>query len=255
VGSCVTLLKFEDQYVQAPAHWNATPFQPVVARPWTTYLLMFSILAVMCVEIMILRRGMDLAGFLQSFGIVSADFSWSNPQSWVTLLTYNFLHSGGRHFAGNAIIMVIAGIAVEKYLGRQMTLLIWIAGGIAGGLAHLLIFPDTTRALVGASGAISALLGAALIVGWQWALPVKAWPGTRVLFKIRLPVVTGIWLAGQFYNILKLHNSGLASHSVASWVHLASFAFGAAVVGGIILYKAANARPQPLLQATVSSGD
>jgi membrane associated rhomboid family serine protease len=241
--------------MQATARWNDAVTHPVAARPWATYLLMLAVLSVMCIEIIILRRGLDLAGFLHAFGVVSADFTWTNPQSWVTLLTYNFLHSGGRHFAGNAIIMVVAGIAVEKYLGRRTTLLIWVAGGIVGGLAHLLIFPDAARSLVGASGAISAMLGAAMVIGWHWGLPVKLWPGTRVLFHIRLRVVTGIWLAGQLYGIARLATGTLASHSVATWVHLASFAFGAAVVGAILLYRAMSDLPAPHPALTGSSGD
>lgn len=234
--------------------WELTP-KPAHARPWTTYLLMLAVVAVMVAEMLIWRQGLDLASFLHSYGLVSADFSWTDPQSYLTLVTFNFLHSGGHHFAGNALIMLLAGVAVERYAGTKATLTIWMAGGIVGGLAHLMIFPDASRSLVGASGAISALLGAAIVIGWGWALPAKLWPGRRVLFHIRLPAVCGIWVAFQIYGALQLYSGSIASPTVATWVHLAGFAFGAVAAAVLLVTRQRDMQPVPAPRPLAASGD
>ena len=241
--------------MQAAPTWSAVASAPSRSRPWSTYILMLAVIGVMMFEVLIFYQNLDLAGFQHSFGLVSADFSWTDPQSWVTLLTYNFLHSGGRHFAGNALVMLFAGVAVEKYVGWRSVGFIWLAGGVAGGLAHLFVVPDSARALVGASGAISALLGAAIVIGWRWALPVKLWRGRRTLFHIRLPVVTGIWVAFQLSGVVLLYNGSIANPTVATWVHVAGFAFGALVAGAITLRRNLVPGPDAVLIPSPSSGD
>jgi len=217
------------------AHRTSTP--KTTQRPWATYSLMLGILLAMTVEILVELQGANFVAFMHTWGLVSADFSWTNPLTWVPLVTFNFLHSGARHFAGNTIMMLFAGAAVEKHAGRRATLFIWLVGGIAGGLAHLLVFPDATIALVGASGAIAAMLGAAVVIGWRWALPVRLWCGRRVLFSIPLPVVTGIWLAFQIYGFIRFAVLNPQASGVATWVHLAGFAFGALAALALSYWK------------------
>ena len=215
---------------------------------------MFAIMSVMAAEVVIWRQGLGLAAFLDSFGLLSAEFSWTDPHSYLTLVTFNFLHSGSAHFASNALIMLVSGVAVERYVGRKATLAIWMAGGIFAGLIHLLIFPEASNVLVGASGAISALLGVAIVIGWKWALPVKLWPGCRVLFRIRLPAVCGIWVAMQVYGALQVYSGNIASPTVAAWVHLAGFAFGVAA-GTLILGGQRSVHSADVSQRLATSGD
>jgi membrane associated rhomboid family serine protease len=99
------------------------------------------------------------------------------------------------------------------------------------GVAHVFIMPDATRSLVGASGAISAMLGAAAVIGWRWALPVRLWRAGRTFFTIRLPAVTAIWVTFQAVSFASAGPHLAAGSTVATWVHLAGFAFGALVAG------------------------
>lgn len=224
-------------------------------RPWTTYLLLLSIIVALFGEAYFALQGMGLNAFLHTYGLVSADFSWADPRSYVTLLTFNFLHSGARHFAGNAIILLVAGAAVEKYVGWRATFLIWMAGGAASGVVHLLMFPDTERTLVGASGAIAALLGAALVLGWKWALPVKLWPGRRTLFHVPLPLVTFIWVGFQMYGVVQIYRGTVSDPSVATWVHLAGFMFGVCAAGVLQIVRNPNPVAVPYYSNTSTSGD
>lgn len=204
---------------------------PVESRPWTTYVLLAAVIAIMFVEIGILRLGMDLGAFMYAFGLVPADFSLADPATYFPLITFNFLHASARHFAINAIVLLLAGAAVEKKLGWRTTLFIWMTGGVASGILHLVIFPDSTRTLVGASGGVAALIGAALVLGWRWALPVKLWRGRRTLFHVPLPLVVFVWVGFQMYGTAQLFTGPASNLSVATWIHLGGFLVGAAVAG------------------------
>lgn len=206
-------------------------------RPWVTYALMLAILVVMCVEIAVARSSSNLESFFNSFGLVSSEFQWSNPAAYIPLFTFNFLHSGGEHFAGNAIVMLFACASVERHAGRRATLFVWVIGGVVAGAAHLFVMPDTARSLVGASGAISAMIGAAFIIGWRWALPVRFRRGGRTFFSIPLPAVVAIWVAFQAFSFIQVEANLMAGSSVATWVHLAGFTFGVLVAGVLSFYR------------------
>lgn len=223
--------------------WEAARHNSVrfPGRPWATYGLMLAIIVAMCIEILVATNARNLDIMLQTYGLVSSEFRWGDPASYIPLVTFNFLHSSSAHFAGNAIIMLLACAAVERHAGRKATLFVWLIGGVAAGVAHLFVMPDTTQSLVGASGAISAMLGAAIIIGWRWALPVRVRRAGRTFFTIPLPAVTAIWVAFQAVSFASAAPNLSAESTVATWVHLAGFAFGVLVAGVLSLYG----RPQP----------
>jgi membrane associated rhomboid family serine protease len=243
--------------MQATMRWRPLPklHMPVESRPWTTYALLAAVIAIMFVEIGIAQLGMNLRAFMYSFGLVSADFSWADPRTYFTLITFNFLHSSARHFATNAIILLLAGAAVEKRLGWRTTLSIWMAGGVASGILHLLIFPDSTRTLVGASGAISALIGATLVLGWHWSLPVKLWRGRGTLFHVPLPLIVLVWAGYQMYATAQLFHGPATDLTVATWIHLGGFFFGAAVAGTLHLTGRRGMVAVPFPQPGTPAGD
>lgn len=224
--------------MQVAVPWQAVSSPaPTNARPWMTYLLMVSICMVMMVEILLIRSGNNIQAFVNAFGLVSGDFTWTNPASWLQLFTFNFLHSSAHHFMVNAYIMLLAGIAIERHCGARAMLFVWLAGGVTSGIVHLMVFPDTDRSLVGASGAIYALLGAAFVVGWHWGLPVKFRRGGRTFFRIRLPAIVAFYVAAQIYGVVILYNGQIANPTVATWVHLGGFAFGLAAAIALLTLR------------------
>lgn len=226
---------------------------PPARRPWTTYGLLLAILLALLVEVLVVLRGMDLAGFVSSYGLVSANFSWTDPSTYLPLITFNFLHSGARHFTGNAVMLLLAGAAVEKHAGWRATLFIWMAGGVIGGITHLFIFPDIDKTLIGSSGATSALIGAALIIGWRWALPVRLRRGRRPLFSIPLPAVTAIWLAHQLIGFSRAVQGSGENVSVATWAHLAGFSAGALCACALVIHQRKQARQHILSPASAAT--
>jgi membrane associated rhomboid family serine protease len=155
-------------------------------------------------------------------------------QDWaVTAFTAMFLHASWAHLLGNMLFLWVFGNNVEDALGKVRFLVFYLAGGLAATAAQtfvtLAFATDAEAAIpnVGASGAISAVLGAYLIL-----LP-KAMVLTLVFFVLReIPAVLllGIWFLFQLLE----GSTSLASPStgggVAFFAHVGGFVFGVATV-------------------------
>jgi len=158
------------------------------------------------------------------FGYVPNDF---RPH---TLITNIFVHGGFWHVFWNMFFLYIIGIGLEDIWGRKLYLGFFLVGGMFAVLGHHLFTSTPSYTLVGASGAVSALMGGYLIrfynaklrfwfFKWEFWLP--AW------------IVIGFWLGGDIYDAL----SGIGEEShVAVWGHLGGYAFG--IAGALaILYS------------------
>jgi membrane associated rhomboid family serine protease len=139
-------------------------------------------------------------------------FPEKNP--WVAAITSMFLHGGLAHVLFNMWFLWIFGNNVEEAYGHGGFLLLYLIGGIAATLAFVLLNPTSTVPLVGASGAIAAVLGAyAVLFPGHSILTLVGW------FPVHLPAALflGIWFIGQF---------GLGGSNVAWEAHAGGFAFG-----------------------------
>lgn len=140
--------------------------------------------------------------------------------AWLAPLSAMFLHGGLLHLAGNALYLWIFGRAVEDLLGTPRFLLFYaVCGGVAA-LAHVAAEPRSFVPAVGASGAISGLLGA-YAVSYPLGRLRLLWPPVRV------PAVAfGLaWIALQVAS--GLSSAGRAGRGVAWWAHVGGFAAGA----------------------------
>jgi len=146
-----------------------------------------------------------------------------------TLLSSMFLHGGLMHLGGNMLFLWIFGDNIELKFGRVKYLGIYLAWGIIAGLAHIVIEPTSTVPAVGASGAISGVLGAYLIL----------FPKARVLtfmmlgFFWRMMHIQAKWFLPFwfiFQNILPflIGGFGVASGGVAYMAHIGGFLIGLA---------------------------
>ncbi len=150
---------------------------------------------------------------------------------YLTLLTSLFLHGGFAHIAGNMLFLSIFGDNVEDRLGHLRFFLFYILSGLAGSAAHIAVSVFTGDGLMvptlGASGAISGVMGAYLLL----------FPGNRVrvlLFSI-IPttvsafVAIGMWFLFQLVNGLG-YLGGSRGDGVAYAAHIGGFLFGLFVV-------------------------
>lgn len=143
------------------------------------------------------------------------------------LLSSMFLHGGLAHILGNMFFLYVFGDNVEERLGHSRYLLFYLVGGVVATLAHGAFMPASPVPLVGASGAVSAILGAYIVL----------FPRQRVLTFI--PPFFVFWMPAWFYlgywALIQLLEAvaGLlvvAGDGVAWWAHVGGFVFGAAVV-------------------------
>lgn len=199
---------------------------PSRRTPWVTWTL----LAANIVIFLLYYPAMSsepyrLAAFWQDFAIIPEMVSaGNNPGSLVTSM---FLHGGWMHLAGNMLYLWIFGDNMEDALGHVWFTLFYLLGGIAAGLLQVFVDPYSEVPVVGASGAIAAVLGGYLMLFPKAKVDVfffflvffKIWP-------IRAWIVLGVWIALQ---LMGGFGDPTSAGGVAHWAHIGGF------VAGIIL--------------------
>jgi membrane associated rhomboid family serine protease len=172
------------------------------------------------------------------YGLTPADL-WAAPwREAPTLVTHAFLHGGWGHLVGNLVFLFVFGDNVEDELGHGRFLAFFLLGAVVAALSHAWVTPDPRLPLIGASGAISAVLGAyvrfyphkqvqAVVV--PLVLP---WLVLRVLLRAppfflwTLPawVYLGYWALLQVWEGVAA--AGVVGGGVAWWAHVGGFAYG-----------------------------
>ncbi len=147
----------------------------------------------------------------------------------IDLLTSMFLHGGFMHLFGNMLFLWIYGDNVEYRLGRLRYLLAYLATGVAATLFFTLLSPGSTLPLVGASGAISGVLGFYFL--WFPLNVVRVlvflFPILMRVFEIPARIVLGVYLVWD--NILPLIiTAGQGGGGVAHGAHIGGFVAGLA---------------------------
>jgi len=185
---------------------------------WLTWLI---ILANVFVFVFVQGFGTD-GRAVEAFALVPAYILAGG--GYLTLLTSLFLHGGILHIAGNMLFLGVFGDNVECRIGRFRYLLLYLGSGVVGSLAHVagtfVTGEGLGTPLVGASGAISGILGAYLVL----------FPGNRVtvlLFNF-IPTALSAWLVIGFWFVMQIFGGlvGWSSGGVAYLAHIGGFAVG-----------------------------
>ncbi len=165
--------------------------------------------------------------FLHQFGVVPG---WLTglapvlpPPEWfprpLTLITYQFVHGGFWHLGGNMLYLWIFGNNIEDALGPARFIAFYLLGGVLAALSQVLSGPGSMMPMVGASGAIAAVLGAYLALYPAARVVVLIWFFFFVQF-IRVPalIVLGVWFLLQVL--------GAGGPGVAWMAHIGGFVAG-----------------------------
>ena len=141
------------------------------------------------------------------------------------LVTSMFLHAGFAHILGNMLFLWIFGDNVEANFGHLPYLIFYLLCGIGSGLVHIAFNFHSHVPALGASGAISGVMGAYIVLE----------PRNRILslffiFLIRVPavVVLGLWFAMQFLSGISSIGT-VMNGGVAVWAHIGGFLLGVAI--------------------------
>jgi membrane associated rhomboid family serine protease len=139
----------------------------------------------------------------------------------LAIIVSMFLHGSWLHLLGNMLFLWIFGNNVEDKLGPFLYLGFYLLGGIAATAAQLALDPTSTVPVLGASGAIAAVMGAYLV--WFPRARILTWLPFLIFVIIEIPAwaVLGFWFVSQFFT---QDSSGIA------WgAHVGGFAYGALV--------------------------
>jgi membrane associated rhomboid family serine protease len=147
-------------------------------------------------------------------------------QVGTVLLTHMFLHASVMHILGNMVYLWIFGNNVEDLMGHGRFLVFYLVCGLAAALAQVAVVPHSTVPMVGASGAVSGVLGAYLIL----------FPAARVLtlvfvfIFIRIVAVPAVIVLG-FWFLIQLLNAGQTRGPGVAWfAHIGGFVAGLLLV-------------------------
>lgn len=150
----------------------------------------------------------------------------------LTAITSMFVHGGWLHIIGNMLFLWVFADNVEDRLGHAWFLLFYLVGGIAATLAQGLIDPSSAIPVVGASGAVAAVLGAYLLFYPRATVNVVIPVFVLIFIPLPIPAVVmiGLWfLQNLVAGYQSLGPETSAGSGVAFFAHIGGFLFGLAV--------------------------
>ncbi len=150
--------------------------------------------------------------------------------NYLTPLTSMFLHGGWAHLLGNALFLWVFGNNVEDSMGRGRFVAFYLICGLAAAAAHMAVEPNSPVPTVGASGAISGVLGGYLLLYPR--VRVRTFFPPFFLFRVPAWFVLVFWFIGQVLTGLPQLSQMRpdVSAGVAVWAHIGGFVAGAVLV-------------------------
>lgn len=152
-------------------------------------------------------------------------------ESGIDIFRSMFFHGSWMHLVGNMTFLWIFGRNIEDYLGHRNFLILYLVGGFIAAFAETILHPNICVPMIGASGAIAAVLGSFLIF----------YPGTRVrvmviffrffprFYDLPALIVLGFWFFVQLFNGVASLGVDTLGGGVAFFAHIGGF------VGGLVI--------------------
>jgi membrane associated rhomboid family serine protease len=215
---------------------------PTHRVPVVTIALIVANIAVFLYEVSL---GPQLEQFLFAFGVVPNDIVGSFALGKIRIggllpmFTSLFVHGGWLHLGGNMLYLWVFGDNVEDKLGHGRYLVFYLVCGLVASLLHVFIDPNSTVPTVGASGAISGILGAYLLM-FPRARVITVIPIFVFLQFVELPalLVLGFWFVMQFFNgLISLGYETGGMGGVAWWAHIGGFVAGLVLILPLRKYR------------------
>ncbi len=212
----------------------------IAKTPWSTY----SIVAANVLIHLLVTWNTDFVisdGVARAFGFCPASFG--NLSAIPTLVTSMFLHGDLVHLVGNMIFLLVFGRQVENQLEGINFLTFYLTTGISACLAHMFMQPNSSSPLIGASGAISGVLGAFFICNSRARITVVLEPVLiyflhRLIIRVPAWIFLPAWFCLQISLALRPHGT-----SIAFWAHAGGFLAGAVISLAIYEYVPINIMP------------
>ena len=198
----------------------------------------------------LLRGGAYIEDIVMRFGVIPdviVHGSWMTPRleggalgSVVTPVTSMFLHGGLLHLAGNMLFLHVFGDNVEDVLGRMRFVLFYVVCGVFAAAAQIVVNPNSTVPMIGASGAISGVLAGYMTL-FPHARVVTLVPIIIFIRFIEVPAVIfiAVWFFMQLaFGYLSLGAISEGAQGVAWFAHIGGF------LGGLFCIRFFFRRPR-----------
>ncbi|MGQ5702054.1 rhomboid family intramembrane serine protease [Sandaracinobacteroides sp. A072] len=158
----------------------------------------------------------------------------------LTLVSHMFLHSGLVHLAMNMVFLAWAGRQVEWLLGPARLVILFLLGGIVGGLMQVAINPSSIIPVVGASGGISAIFATyALLFARDGEAPARLFGLVISAETVRAFRYAALWIGLQLLTAIAFNLPGAGG--IAIWSHIGGFLVG--LLFGLPLVRSRGGRP------------
>lgn len=205
---------------------------PTELRPWMTVLL---IAANFFLWFYVQGAGADfpvLEASVVDYGARPCEITGAcrvEKLGWSALLTSMFMHGGWGHILGNMLFLWVFGNNIEDSMGHIRFLVFYVVCGLAATFAHIFFSPASQLPMVGASGAISGIMGAYILL--YPSARVRTYFPPFFFFRIRAVFFLMLWFALQLFSAFNTPAMG-EEGGVAVWAHIGGF------VAGLLLIKA-----------------
>jgi membrane associated rhomboid family serine protease len=204
---------------------------PSSTFPFVILLLIFINIILFLHEVSL---GKSLEPFIRNYAIIPThffSFKTHNFSRFYPLITSTFLHGSWLHLLGNMWFLWIFGDNIEHRMGHLRFPFFYLVCGIVSGLVHIYINPGSSIPSIGASGAISGILGAYFVL-YPFSRVNTLVPIFFFFYFVKLPAFffLGLWFLIQFFSgAISLSSTEAMTGGVAWWAHIGGF------VAGIIL--------------------
>ena len=167
----------------------------------------------------------EQAAFYNFYGAIPREIT--QLEDVFSVLTSMFLHGGIMHLAGNMLFLWVFADNIEATIGTAKFTFFYILGGFIAAYGHAATDMSSSVPMIGASGAISAVLGAYLVMFPKSKIKILFFV---FIFRISAIFFLGFWIFQQFQSgFASLNSSG--EGGVAWWAHIGGFIFG--VISGL----------------------
>jgi membrane associated rhomboid family serine protease len=205
---------------------------PTRTFPFINYSLIAANVAVFVLELNATAAGMREDVFARQWGLVPLRLVDDPVGAIPTVLTSMFMHGSLSHIAFNMLFLWIFGDNVEDAMGHARYLVFYLLGGICAATAQILADPASTVPMLGASGAIAAVLAAYVFLYPSSPITVLnpvplLWLFWGLFLYFPAWLVIGLWFLAQLWDAL----TNTAQGGVAFMAHVGGF------VGGAILWR------------------
>jgi len=190
------------------------------AKPIFSYAFIIINILIFIFQVSLGAEGYE--AFLQNFGAIPIEiFNYENLH---TLITSIFLHGDILHLAGNMLFLWLFADNVEATVGNFHFVFFYFLGGLVASMSQILMDTTSTLSTVGASGAISAVMGAYIVCFPKSKIKMMV----LIFFKsfyIPALLFLGFWFGQQIFSSFS-NNADPELGGVAWWAHIGGFVFG-----------------------------